>query len=255
MSLSSAINEIKFKSTFWSVANLVSPLQPQKIRCISREQFKQLKHTGFIKLEALFGIDDLVKVQQEITQIMNLGQVMQDGHYEKRSGNLKIKHLQNYSVFLNDFRSHPVFRYFSLMFYGWYKRPTILYSVTSDKYNGSKFVDGDCDKQIASEPHIDSYKNYLKIIILLSDVDENNGPTTMVNSSINHPIMRAHYEKKASDKTAGLLSRADANKVVKDCGTSKLIGNAGDIYIVNTKNLHWAGSFKKGIREILWLYY
>lgn len=255
MNLSNAIDNIKFKGAFWSVTNLVSPFQTKTIGHISKEKFNQLKEIGFIRIEAVFGSEELKRIHQEVNQILDLGQVIEDGHYEKRPGNLKIKHLQNYSVFLNDFRSHPVFRYFSLMFYGWYKRPTILYSVTSDKSHSSKFVDGDCDEQIASEPHIDSYKNYLKIIILLSDVDKNNGPTTMVNGSINHPIMQAHFEKKASNKAAGLISQSDTNKVVKDCGTSQLVGNAGDIFIVNTKNLHWAGLFKKGIRKILWLYY
>ena len=223
MSLNNAINDFKFTSTFSSVQHIGSLLRPTTIKQFPKEKYEQLKDTGFVKVNKLLSDEDLISIRLEISKILEAGKVLSDGHFEKRSGNLKIKHLQNYSLFLQNFRQRPVFKYFSLLFYGWYKRPTVLYSITTDSSNRSKFVSGRCDEQIASEAHIDSHKNYLKIIILLSDVGPENGPTTMVNKSTTHPIMRSHYHEKATKNASELISQIEAMKVAEDCGTTELL--------------------------------
>ena len=52
-----------------------------------------------------------------------------------------------------------------------------------------------------------------------------------------------------------IVSKAISEKLVATYGVEKCVGNAGDIFILNTKNLHWAGKLSAGTRELLWLYY
>ena len=57
----------------------------------------------------------------------------------------------------------------------------------------------------------------------------------MVNKSTTHPIMRSHYHEKATKNASELISQIEAMKVAEDCGTTELVGKAGDVFVVNTR--------------------
>ena len=134
--------------------------------------------------------------------------------------------------------------------------PNIIFTYTSDGKIKNKYVAGQCEKQIAGDPHFDDYKNYLKILILLDDVNLNNGPTSIVPCSASNKKMQDSYIKSFENgNRAGIVDKLLFRKICVSNNVVQLTGKKGDAYLINTKNVHWAENMVYGSREILWLYF
>ena len=68
-------------------------------------------------------------------------------------------------------------------------------------------------------------------------------------------LLEPTYDLLQANGRNTIVSKAISEKLVATYGVEKCVGNAGDIFILNTKNLHWAGKLSAGTRELLWLYY
>ena len=76
-----------------------------------------------------------------------------------------------------------------------------------------------------------------------------------VPGSKSDKLLEPTYDLLQANGRNTIVSKAISEKLVATYGVEKCVGNAGDIFILNTKNLHWAGKLSAGTRELLWLYY
>ncbi len=89
----------------------------------------------------------------------------------------------------------------------------------------------------------------------MSDVSTHNGPTSIIPGSKSDRLLQPIYDSLRTDGHSTIVSSAIREKLVEKYGIEECVGKAGDIFILNTKNLHWAGNLSSGTRELLWLYY
>lgn len=250
------LDNLKNLISFFIFVKLRFIFKPKVLSQIGSNDLSKIKSSGYLHLKAFYEEDEIENLREKVNDVFSDSEFWKkNGNYDLTKGNLKAKTLHNYSNFLDRLRSTSAFNYFSLLFYGYPKRPNIIYTYTTDGTCKSKYVPGQCEKQIAHEPHIDGFRNYLKILILLSDVKDENGPTHFVPGSANDNNMKKYYELNSIEPAKTQIPLDVQNKVEKNNPILKLTGQKGDIFVVNTKNLHWAGTFVSGQREILWLYY
>jgi hypothetical protein len=229
--------------------------KPKVLLNVDRSSLTQVQNFGYLHLKAFYNDDQIQKFCEKINEVFDNEEFWKSKDYELNKGNLKAKTLHNYSSFLDNVRKAPAFNYFSLLFYGRVKKPNIIYTYSTDGSHKRNYVPGKCEKQIAHEPHIDGFRNYLKILILLNDVKSANGPTHIVPGSANDTNMKKYYRLNSIDRTKTQIPLNVLNSVTKNNHVTELTGKKGDVFVINTKNLHWAGTFVSGQREILWLYY
>ena len=89
---------------------------------------------------------------------------------EKIEGSIKIKHLSNH---FKEVKRFP---------------PVEIFNFSSDGTKNDYNLNGKCIENIASHPHRDlkpGFKHYLKAVILLDNVNENNGPTKLIPNTSN----------------------------------------------------------------------
>ena len=224
----------------------------KKLRTILNE----LDNLGHINIANYFSNSELNFYKKEVYNIIKNNTEYDDGDEETKPGNLKAKHLQNYSSALKKLTEHSFFLILSFIFYGRPRLATVIFTYSQDGTYKDNIISGKCTSQVADEPHFDSYKNYLKIIILLDDVNDLNGPTYMLESSSKNPLLKKHYRNFKNDKMIPTIIKTDRLLKLKEKHkTVSLTGSKGDIILLNTKNIHWAGSFETGKRELLWLYF
>ena len=227
-------------------------VRPKKIEL---SDFYKLKNYGFVKLNNFFNNDKIIIYQKVISNIINNEKFDMNLNGEVQAGNIKLNSLQRHSLFLKkEFRKY-FYLFVSTFFYGYPKRPNIIFTFTSDGKMNNNYVKGKCKKQIAGDPHIDGYKHYLKIMIFLDDVGIENGPTNLLSGSHKNSKLQSLYKNNYYNKNNTKINQNLFSSIEKDHRINQLTGRKGDIYLVNTKNLHWAGDMNNGTREILWLYF
>ena len=89
----------------------------------------------------------------------------------------------------------------------------------------------------------------------MSDISTLNGPTSIIPGSKSDGLLQPIYARLRENGCSTVVSSAVSEKLAEKYGIEECVGNAGDIFILNTKNLHWAGELSSGTRELLWLYY
>ena len=225
---------------------------PKKIKI---KDLYNLKNNGFVKLENFIDREEILEYKNNIYKIISSQDWTNAVKNEKQSGNVKLKAIQNYSYFFKNFSKKYFYFFISVFFYGYIKKPNIIFTYTTDGKKKNKYVTGKCTKQIAGEPHIDSYRNYLKILIFLSDVEHLNGPTNLLVGPGNEKSINEIYINNYINKSNTRVDKIMLRKLMKNHKIVELTGKKGDAYLVNTKNIHWAGNMISGQREILWLYF
>ena len=216
----------------------------------------QLKREGYVKLYNFVNEGDIANYQKNILDILDDINFDVKINGELQEGNIKINSLQKFSTDLNKMRYKYFYVFISFFFYGFLKMPNIIFTYTSDGKIKNKYVAGQCEKQIAGDPHFDDYKNYLKILILLDDVNLNNGPTSIVPCSASNKKMQDSYIKSFENgNRAGIVDKLLLRDISMYNRVAQLTGKKGDAFLINTKNVHWAGNMTSGNREILWLYF
>jgi hypothetical protein len=185
---------------------------------------------------------------------------------ERMSGSIKLKRLQNTSIYLD-----RVSKNFFLLFlafvqlFEFRKKALLIFSWSHDGTVENLKVPGSaCDKQnIAGELHYDTYYHSLKAFTPLEDVTLENGPFAYLEGSANDKSLfdnyinsfNAKYNLSCNNEKSHLVSRDFIknnnyeNKIFY--GTQK----KGDLVIMDTKGVHCATNLKKGQRQLFWFYY
>jgi len=225
---------------------------------------KDLDSLGHIKIKNYFSDSEMNFYKKEIYRLLLDSTVTDKIEKESKVGNLKAKHMQLHSSFLKKLTQHSYFVILSSLFYGIpngmriFKGylPTVVYTYTQDGTYNDKIISGKCESQIANQPHFDSYIKYLKIIILLEDVNESHGPIHMLEKSSKSKLLKkAQIDFANGKKGAQNINVNIFTKLQENHNTVALTGKKGDMILVNTKNIHWAGELLSGKRELLWLYF
>tara|TARA_B110000971_G_C20011060_1_gene501524 strand:- start:796 stop:1572 length:777 start_codon:yes stop_codon:yes gene_type:complete len=225
-------------------------------KALNIKDLYQLKNEGYVKLPRFIKESDIAICQKSILNILDDINFDIKINGELKKGNIKINSLQKFSKYLNKMRQQYFYIFMSFFFYGYLKMPNIIFTYTSDGTIKNRYVTGKCKKQIAGDPHFDNYKNYLKIMILLGDVDVNNGPTSFVQRSAANKKMQDSYIKNCENKKGKkVVDKILLRKICISNNVVQLTGKKGDAYLINTKNVHWAENLIYGNREILWLYF
>jgi len=189
------------------------------------------------------------------------------GKLEHVPGGIKLKHLTgefSFSKLLaNDIVPHLIAASYigKPRFYF----PTLIYTCTHD---GSKEVEGVPGKSVKvmnEEPHRDSWDHYLKMIIALDDVSEENGPTVLLKGTHRFSTLswreqfytygikrRTHEEQKLASKE-GAPSHEQIKSLLPKHPEVLACLKAGDAFFIDTKSIHYARKLISGSRETLFL--
>lgn len=213
------------------------------------------KNNGYVRLNNFINENQILSCKKAMLEVIKGKNFEINTNALIQEGNIKLSTLHNHSKFLKNMSRKYFYIFISCFFYGYPKRPNIIFTYSSDGKLENKYVKGKCKKQIAGEPHVDSYKNYLKILILLDDVNIDNGPTNFIAGSANNKMLKNFYENCFENKQNNALNKTTLNELYTNYEITQFIGKKGDMFLVNTKNLHWAGEMNSGTREILWLYF
>jgi len=241
-----------FNNFLITLCKLQFRILPNKVKIID---LYNLKNNGYVKLESFIDREEILEYKNNIHKIISSKDMINQANKMENSGNLRLTAIHNYSYFFKNFYKKYFYFFISFFFYGYIKKPNIIFTYTTDGKKKNKYVTGKCTKQIAGEPHIDSYKNYLKILIFLSDVEHLNGPTNLLVGSAEDKSINELYINLYINKSNSRVDKIMLNKLIKNNTIVELTGKKGDVYLVNTKNIHWAGNMISGQREILWLYF
>ena len=133
---------------------------------------------------------------------------------------------------------------------------SFMYSVT-DPHAGSE------QRLFASHQHIDSFRHQLKVLIPLSNVTTNDGPTEVLRGShrfnlnllVNY-FLAWVFELRIIRGKKQFLSQKQISAYDNNPHKSELTANLCDIILLNTRAIHRAQRLT-GVdsRKILWLYY
>lgn len=255
MNLASSFDDIKFNISSTMIYKSLSALNHQLPKHIQPTDWQNFRKSGFLKLTEFVDVAEIKKIQLEMKNISAALKEHNSADIEEKPGNIKFKNLHKHSKVFDSFRKHQILSSIATLCYGYPKNPNVLYTFTTDGKCRNSMVSGACEKQIASDPHVDGYKNYLKIALCISDVSAQNGPTSVIPGSKSDKLLEPIYDLLRANGRNTIVNKAISEKLVATYGVEKCVGNAGDIFILNTKNLHWAGKLSTGTRELLWLYY
>ena len=224
----------------------------------SHQQLLELINNGYLKLENFVQKEDLQKINLAIQEAGLISQQLSNNPcstyriYEVES---KVK-IVNDVLTSNTRLTNLVNNYFN----GKNHFCSTIFQTSYPVHNDT------VSTGFGSEGfHFDGYFKRLKAMLLLSDVNIENGPLTYVpksnqlNSFNKLEKMKDHYLGKAifndeiPDHTYYTKSEEEQFKLSEM--SISLTGKAGDLIIFETRGLHKAGVIKNGSRKVLVNYY
>jgi hypothetical protein len=185
---------------------------------------------------------------------------------ERMSGSIKLKGLQNTSVYLDSVSKISFLLFLAfIQLFEFRKKALLIFSWSHDGTAKNLKVPGSvCDKQnIAGELHFDTYYHSLKAFTPLEDVTLENGPFAYLEGSANDKALFDNYLNTLNLKNNLSINSDKPHQVSRDFiknnnyenkifyGTQK----KGDLVIMDTKGIHFASNLKKGQRQLFWFYY
>lgn len=169
---------------------------------------------------------------------------------EKIEGSLKIKHLSLSHKEFKRYATDDIYKFMSLIFNFDIVSPVEIFNFSSDGSKNDFDLEGKCIENIASHPHRDlkaGKKHWLKAVILLDDVNENNGPTKFIPKSSS----MLKYGKKINFS----MNDKSIKQLIETSKIKNFVGKKGDMIIFDSTNIHWASELSNGNRKLLWLYF
>ena len=222
-----------------------------------------LHYTGFHKIENYYDEHDIFSLENFGDKVLDdvKNNKILEQNIEKIDGTIKVKHIdQNYKIIRR--YSHEIFFILvNFFFRGKLNVPVCLYDLSHDGSYKSDVVLGKSNNRIAGSPHIDRANDYLKIFILLRDLDLENGPTALIpNSSTSKFLKPTIFElmKPRNQRKLNYDEIIDSKLMTyfeKHNPSKFLTGKKGDIFFINTRNIHWASNLRNGVRKLIWFYF
>ena len=120
---------------------------------------------------------------------------------------------------------------------------------------------GKSETRVSGNWHYDTLDHMLKCFVLLDDVTPETGGETSIISGTRKKL---RYIKKAKILFHDSHTNEEMNKhaaeikklnIITDASIKNLYGNKGDVFFLDTSNLHRGSPLKKGIKRCIWLYF
>ena len=227
--------------------------------------FTDIATKGYIKINQYYSQEEIESLNKLVTRILdeNINSPIDKLHIERYSGYIKINSplTSKYTQFKR-FNFDYFFLIISLFFYKKIRIPSALITIKHDGGFIHPIVPGQVDKtnEVIDPlwlPHIDSNKHLLKALILLDDISLENGPTGLISGSNRDKLFRNFFIKNYPkiSKKSNILNSSLIEKIENELTPTYLTGKKGDLIFVDTNNIHWASTLKKGCRKILWLHF
>lgn len=256
-------HEFFFKLRYFLIMLIINSIQLRKKNSSFMKElsfsFNEFSKNGFVKLRSFYSNNEVKYLNIISNQILNdtiLKKKLKDNdtRLEQIDGSIKIKQILDDYKELGRFTNGALLQIFSLLFNCKIMRPEVILNISHDGSYNQSLIPGICSKNIADHPHIDvkeGYKRYLKAFVILEDLTNDNGPTQIIpNSSDNKKIIKYLNISNGSNKLKETI-----DKISNNSNEVSLTGKKGDLVIFDSRNIHWAGILKKGIRKLLWIYF
>ena len=133
-----------------------------------------------------------------------------------------------------------------------FKLPSVLFHLVHDGSYQTKNKFNEASKErISGNYHYDSFKPMLKILVLLDNIDENIGAQTSIipNSARDKRVQKFLFSNTQTIDTDLVKS------LISEKGLINCYGKKGDIYLLDTRNIHWGEKLKSGYRRVIWYYF
>jgi ectoine hydroxylase-related dioxygenase (phytanoyl-CoA dioxygenase family) len=227
-----------------------------------------LKKDGYCKLEKYYTDAEINEIQNECLSILDQSEEIflknkniKDS-LERVSGEIKIKHIHKISNKLKVYSNEFFFTLISLFFCGKPRIPTVFFHLIHDGNFIHKSVPGKSEVRIGGQWHYDSLDHILKCFILLDDITpETGGETRIINGSrqklkkIKNDEEKKYGEYATNDEVLEKEDRLKQLNILNDKTIKNLYGKKGDVFFIDTSNLHRGALLKKGIKRCIWLYF
>ncbi|MDB9983833.1 phytanoyl-CoA dioxygenase family protein, partial [Candidatus Pelagibacter sp.] len=216
-----------------------------------RDIIIKLNKEGYCKIDNFYSNTEVELLDHQSNKILNdvENQKISKENIEKVEGEIKVKDLSSKYNFLKRYSTDMFFLILTTVFVGRPKMPSVIFNLKHDGCLKLNSVPGSCKEAISAKPHIDAGFHYLKTMVLLSDVTLDNGPTVIVPGSYKDQKLSSLIKKIRVDKKSTLLNEDTFNYLKNNKKQIHLTGKKGDIYLVDTYNVHWAKEINKGFRK------
>ena len=214
---------------------------------------KALRKKGFYKIDNYYSneqvkyIKDLMHQALENSKSKNGTKIVT----EILPGEIKIKNIQEEFDEIEKISNETFFVILSSIFNGKPSYPTILFDLVHDGSLGSDIVMGSSSERISGNYHYDDVKPVLKVLVLLDDLDESIGAQTCILPKSNKDsYLRNHFngtKKRTEDEID--------NRINNHYENINCFGKKGDLFILDTRNIHWGEKLIKGHRSVMWYYF
>ena len=228
-----------------------------------------LKKNGYCRLEKYYTNEEINDIQNECRGILDkLEEIFLNNKYikdttERVDGEIKIKHIQQISNKLKVYSNEFFFTLISFFFCGKFRIPSVFFNLVHDGNFIHKSVPGKSEARLAGPWHYDSVDHILKCFILLDDITpETGGETSIINDTRNklrniknaNKYFHAYHQSTNEERNKFEAEKKKLN-IIKDASIKNLYGNKGDVFFLDTSNLHRGSPLKKGIKRCIWLYF
>ena len=213
-----------------------------------------LKDKGYYKIEGFYSPEQVDHLNQVFNNVLNNAdsKYLEKFSVEKLPGEIKLKHVERTLKSIKSLSCEFFFTLLGTIFNGKITYPTAIFHLVHDgSFPIKKNVEGVSKERISGNYHFDDNKPIMKAIILLDDVDEITGAQTSIipNSYKDERIKKNYinFQQTIDDKIIKKI--IDQNRVF-NC-----FGKKGDVFFIDTRNIHWGDKLKSGYRRLLWLYF
>lgn len=226
-----------------------------------------LKKNGYCRLEKYYTNEEINDLQNECLGILDkLEEIYLNNKYikdtsERVNGEIKIKHIHTISNKLKVYSNEFFFTLISFFFCGRFRIPSVFFHLVHDGNFIHKNVPGKSEARLSGAWHYDAVDHYLKCFVLLDDVTpETGGETSIINGTRKKlrnikdakKIFHDYATNEEKNKNEAKIKKLN---IIKDVSIKNLYGNKGDVFFLDTSNLHRGSPLKKGIKRSLWLYF
>ena len=246
----------ELKNTFLKCLIYFSPQRIIK----DKDLIKSLLKNGFYYYPNYFSDSEIELLENQLEKV----RIIQDKNYKesKNEGFTKSKNFTEYrdNEILNvDFLRHlcSVNKFMIINFLVTMRiRLNSFPRLTITRNHGEKKID---EQEIpASHVHFDSWRHEVKILIPLTDINEENGPTMFLpqTGSFHFKYLKQYFVSWL--QTRGFITnKTDMIKLVdfEQKKPVKFTAKKRDIIIFDSRFLHCATNIVAGQRKALWLYF
>lgn len=213
-----------------------------------------LNKKGYYKIESFYSNDQIAFVNTIFDNVINDLNLESSKNFaiEKAPGEIKIKNVQEQLRGIKSLSCETFFSLLSFAFNFKLKFPSVLFHLVHDgSYPNKENIPGVSGERISGNYHYDDFKPILKVIVLLDDLNDKIGAQTSIipSSARDKRVQKFLFNKTQT------IDKKIVDDLILEKGIVNCYGKKGDIYILDTRNIHWGEKLKAGYRRLMWYYF